>query len=312
MLIGHTMQRDRLARLLKDGRLPHSLLFSGPGGIGKATTANFLANRMFCSADLSTTADLTSCGQCTQCKLIRANNFPDLHCRDANDLTVEDLRQLLQVLSLKAFSSSHKVVILDNSDEMSLQCANILLKSLEEPRADTYFILISANANKLPITVRSRCQTLFFQGLEDTELEMVMEQVSGRSLNAKERNMLTLADGSVAGLDRIEKLSELFDSIASSLAVISHGSTAEALALAKDLGRLKDQSADIFHVIKSVLRQGVQAGNGRMATVLMETMRAEEAHSSRHLNLTYLLELLFLELAAGPDVLEEQVLSQIL
>jgi len=315
-LVGHNSIRNRLAHLLAICKMPHSILFSGQRGIGKATLASTLAARMFCSAPDTTAADIVPCANCKSCKLIAAKNFPDIHYRDCHGLAVEDLRQLLQILNLKAFLGSHKVVILDNADELSLQCSNVLLEPLEEALADTFFFLITANSGALPITIRSRCQTFFFQGLAAGDLEILVQRLKGRALTQSEKDQLSLADGSVAGLDRLEALSELFTKFDAKLKSISSGNIPAALELAKELGKQKEQSADIFHVIKSLLRAGVQAGNRRMATALLETLRAEESHNRRHVNLTYLFEVLFVELATQPaftgDFNEESHLAQIL
>src|SRR4051794_36910566 len=87
-LIGHEPQRRMLARLVKNGRLPSTMLFAGPAGVGKRAAAFELARSLFCTGSKSSYG---GCGACKECRLVAAGNFPDCIAVDCRDRETFDL-----------------------------------------------------------------------------------------------------------------------------------------------------------------------------------------------------------------------------
>ena len=146
------------------GRLPHSLLFSGPVGLGKNRFAQRFATSLLCE---SPAEDGTPCGTCKSCHLISVGNHPDFRItsieEDATGIAVDQVRGLISYLSLRPHTSSRRVVILTPAEAMNINAANSLLKVLEEPPADSVLILVSHRPQLLSATIRSRCARIEFR-----------------------------------------------------------------------------------------------------------------------------------------------------
>ena len=144
-------------------RLPHAILFSGTDGLGKSEFATSLAVSLLCS---SPQANGEPCASCPSCLLVRAGTHPDLIQLSPEDDTkaikVDDVRDLCKAFCLTSQYSGYKVAIIDSADNMNINAANSLLKTLEEPNDQTVLILVSSRPHRLPVTIRSRCQTVFF------------------------------------------------------------------------------------------------------------------------------------------------------
>ena len=147
------------------GRLGHGWLLAGPRGVGKINLALVAARRLLKGPDgavapLQADEAASAMGQRHE----PADRHPDLHWvfpePKRNSLTVEQVREATQALSLTSLTAPAKVLILEPADAMTIAAANALLKTLEEPSADTYLLLISHQPGKLPATIRSRCQSL--------------------------------------------------------------------------------------------------------------------------------------------------------
>lgn len=207
-LIGHTTQRTALAELLRQERLPSTLLFIGKAGIGKQLVARELARHLLCQS--SQHSDHGGCGSCQPCRLFDAGNHPDLHTIDfgADGVAVDDVRTLLERITLRAFMGGRRVAILNDVDQISLIGANIILKSLEEPRAETFFLLTASTPSRLPITLLSRCQRWFFDQLTPAEIVQILQQ---RGEKDDCEALAAAADGSVAAVAEMRAHAEMFD-----------------------------------------------------------------------------------------------------
>src|SRR3989344_3999841 len=163
-IVGHKRQLKFLENAVADGHLAHGLLFAGPTGVGKHRIALALAQAMLCEAS-------TACGNCSQCRAFLAGTNPDyLEISGEAGIKIEQIRELIFKLSLKAYSGKYKVAVIDCAEQMTIEAANSLLKSLEEPTDKTLIILISSNPNRLPKTIVSRVQKITFGPLRPEEL----------------------------------------------------------------------------------------------------------------------------------------------
>ena len=147
------------------GRLGHGWLLAGPRGVGKINLALFAARRLLEGSDGDVRlleADEVSTAMAERHE--PADRHPDLHWvfpeAKRNTLTVEQIRIAAQSLSLTSLTGQSRVLVLEPADAMTTAAANALLKTLEEPGADTYLLLISHQPGRLPATIRSRCQSL--------------------------------------------------------------------------------------------------------------------------------------------------------
>ena len=159
-----------LGARLAQGQLPHGLLISGQPGLGKLLLATAFAKLLLCRSP----HDGRACGQCPGCAQFAAGTHPDfnrveLEERDGkageegalkSAISVEQVRELIGRLQLSSQHRGRKLALIEPAELMSAAAANSLLKTLEEPPADSVLLLVTANPGRLPATVRSRCQRL--------------------------------------------------------------------------------------------------------------------------------------------------------
>jgi DNA polymerase-3 subunit delta' len=158
----HDQQWQHLDKLLRENKLPHALLLSGSPGVGKQRFAMAFARYVMCeNPGLS-----MACGECGQCLLNNAGTHPDLKMispeEKAKQIKVDQVRELVAYLGHTAQQGGYKIVLMTPAESMNINASNALLKSLEEPAANTLLILISNASEQLIATIRSRCQLIHF------------------------------------------------------------------------------------------------------------------------------------------------------
>ncbi|WP_054701226.1 DNA polymerase III subunit delta' [Desulfosarcina cetonica] len=172
-IVGQEAPIRLLKTFLRSGTQPHALLFTGDDGVGKKMTAKAFAMACNCrtlSADLPQRPPLTAidaCGECGPCRKIAADHHPDI-IRIAPLSTViriDQIRELLQTLSLKPNEAQRRVVIFCDAQTMNPEAGNALLKVLEEPPDRTLLVLTTREASDLLPTVVSRCRQIRFSPL---------------------------------------------------------------------------------------------------------------------------------------------------
>jgi DNA polymerase-3 subunit delta' len=195
-----------LQRAYEADRLPHGLIFAGPTGVGKATTAAALGALLLCENPKGN----DSCGKCESCKLIAAGTHPDFRVitkelirsydksgeSKAVEFSIQVIRmELVERAGRSSVLGRGKVFIVEQAELMNAAAQNAMLKTLEEPAERTAIILLTDRAGALLQTIRSRCQLVRFSPLP---VEMVRKELEKRGIDkstAKAASELT--DGSL-------------------------------------------------------------------------------------------------------------------
>ena len=173
-LIGQESVVRILTNSLKDKRLHPCLVFAGPRGTGKTSTARILAKTLSCSA----VQDLEPCNQCSICQDINNSRSLDvIEIDGASHNGVEAVRQLKDTISCMPSSGPFKIYIIDEVHMLSISAFNALLKTLEEPPAHVIFIMATTEMRKIPATVLSRTQILQFRQITDYLIHKHLQKI---------------------------------------------------------------------------------------------------------------------------------------
>ena len=197
-VVGQEHVKDVLLAALRQGKVGHAYLFSGPRGVGKTTTARLLAMAVNCDAE----AGGRPCGDCESCLLVQRGDHPDVIELDAaSNNSVEDVRDLREKVRLASLRGGRRVWVLDEAHMLSRAAANALLKTLEEPPPGLVFVLATTEPEKLAPTVLSRCQHFRFRRLSVDQIRTKLVRLATEAGVAADDDALGLvaraADGAM-------------------------------------------------------------------------------------------------------------------
>ena len=210
-LIGNESVKASLRQLLTAERVPNSLLFTGPEGVGKNQFALELARAFVCRDPVGNRA----CGQCSACTRVATFNTPTSDKGEDYDrvffsehpdvglvipykrnLRVGAIRALEVQANFRPYEANARVFIVDDADKMNDAASNALLKTLEEPSSTTYVILVTSRPNLLLSTIRSRCQTIRFAPVSAMAIETLLR--TERRLSSEDASLIArITNGSV-------------------------------------------------------------------------------------------------------------------
>ncbi len=187
-LYGHAAAERTLAEALAGGKTHHAWLLAGPKGIGKATLAyRFARAALAAPSERDPSGQRLDVGdQTTAARQVRALSHPGLLVirrpydvkakRFSASIPVDEVRRLRNFLGHRAAADGWRIVIVDEANELNVNAANALLKSLEEPPTRTVFLLLSSAPGELVPTIRSRCRMLTLSPLGEADLRAATTQ----------------------------------------------------------------------------------------------------------------------------------------
>jgi len=287
-LVGQEHVTNALRNAVRDGRVGHAYLFSGPRGTGKTTTARILAKALNCT---NLGADGEPCGACENCVAIADGTFMDLREIDAaSNRGVDDARDLRQKVAMgMGANTRHKVYILDEVHMLSNDAANTLLKTLEEPPEHVVFVLATTNPESVLPTIRSRTQHFEFTLLTAEQLRTHLADICkregvdagaealtiiARAAGGSARDALSLLDQALAhGTGRLEtaEVAELFGGapFERRTRILAAIAEEDAPAVLVTVGELLDSGHEPRRVADDLLRAArdaflLTAGGGRV------------------------------------------------
>ncbi|MBC7363457.1 MAG: DNA polymerase III subunit delta' [Candidatus Aminicenantes bacterium] len=168
-IVGNEQIKKTLQLSLSKKRLPNSLLFAGPPGVGKFQMALTVAQALNCSE----MAD-DACGRCDSCQRVSRNQHPNVKIvqreKNREQIVKEQVDEINYLSRMRPWQQGKLVFIINEAERMNETVANSLLKTLEEPSSYIYFILITEDLQMILPTIRSRCQVLRFQSISEEDI----------------------------------------------------------------------------------------------------------------------------------------------
>jgi DNA polymerase-3 subunit delta' len=200
---------DRLHSLTdqfeKQGKIHPTILITGLDGVGKRSMVLHLIQKLFCDQP---SVGLEACGQCKSCKRALQKQWLDLFWLEPENNDddsrlgihkIEAFRELKTKLGLGPMEEPFKIVVIANADRMTIQAANSILKTLEEPPSNWVFILTATDSSRLLPTILSRCIEIKLRPLNPDEINQILQQIQGSEFQAgRARIASRAAEGSIS------------------------------------------------------------------------------------------------------------------
>ena len=275
-----------LKHQIDEGRLVHALLITGGEGFGKRSLATTLAAALLCEAQSG-----KPCFSCAACRLVNANEHPDITviekgvplspdtAKGRATIPVDDIREMIRICSQFSFEGRCRVVMIIEAGNMTTQAQNSLLKILEEPPANTYFLLTSAHPEQLLTTVRSRCRTVRMIPWETSFIERTL--IGSGVEEAKARKAAAAADGSIGYALRLSSDDEYWKTREEVMnAFFRNRKRSELLGISSKWKDKKGEADTVFTILENLVHTltvyRFQGGKERVADFPADWIRFAE------------------------------------
>ncbi len=186
-LLGQDQARDRLFDMVNCARVPQTLLFAGPQGVGKNLAAKLLAQALSCREPVNGDA----CGRCPACIQIQRQLYPDmlLIAAENQQIKINQVTEIQDFISYSPLVGERRIVIIEDAHKLNETAANALLKTLEEPPPAALFMLLSHRHHLLLATILSRCLRLQFVTLAPAIIEEILKLQEAEAETEEEAGM---------------------------------------------------------------------------------------------------------------------------
>lgn len=246
-ILGNGRIKEVLANSVKNNKISHSYLFVGTEGIGKKLIAKEFAKMILCIDD-----NEKYCNKCKSCIEFDTNNNPDFKIiePDGASLKIEQIREFQSKVAEKPIISKRKVYIINDSDKMTKEAQNCLLKTLEEPPEYVTIILIGSNENKFLSTIKSRCMILHFNKIANDEIEKILGEQYQLKVNSK--IMIDAFQGSIGKALQLKDKIDDYEKIENVIYSLEKRDKIDILNMSEIIYKAKDEKYDILDYMNIV------------------------------------------------------------
>lgn len=197
-VVGQEHITSTLKNAIKEKRIAHAYLFTGPRGVGKTTTARILAKTLNCENRKNS----EPCNECEMCKSIQDSRLIDIIEIDgASNRGIDEIRSLRDSVKYAPTRGKYKVYIIDEVHMLTKESFNAFLKTLEEPPEHIIFIFATTDVHKVPLTIISRCQRYDFRRIQLDKIKETLKMIADEEKIAIDDKTLTIiakkADGAL-------------------------------------------------------------------------------------------------------------------
>ena len=247
-VLGNNRVRDLLISSAITDKVSHSYLFVGVEGIGKKLIAKEFAKMILCADKHNGYCDV-----CKSCVEFDTSNNPDFKIiePDGNSLKIEQIREFQSKVAEKPIISDRKVYLINDSDKMTVEAQNCLLKTLEEPPEFVTIILIGSNESSFLSTIKSRCMILHFDKISNDEILNFLEEKYQVKINSQ--IMIDAFQGSIGKAIQLKERQEEYQRIENIIYNLENKDKVDILNMSELIYKAKDEKFDILDYINIVL-----------------------------------------------------------
>ena len=261
-IIGNDKLKKELIHSVEINKTSHSYLFIGTEGIGKKLIAEEFAKMLLAVKD--------------------TENSPDFSIiePDGNSIKIEQIREFQKKVSEKPIISNKKVYIINDSDKMTVEAQNCLLKTLEEPPEFVTIILIGSNENSFLSTIKSRCMILHFEKISDEKIQKYLQDNHQTEINSK--IMLEACQGSIGKALEIKDKQELYQNTEQLVNSLERKDKIDILNMSDFIYKSKDDKLEILNYM-NVLFINLAKINSKYAdciAIVEETKRRLQSNAN--------------------------------
>jgi DNA polymerase-3 subunit gamma/tau len=273
-IVGQDHVTQTLRNALRQSRIVHAYLFSGPRGTGKTSTARILAKAVNCLAEI----DERPCNECAMCQAIDDGRALDLIEIDAASHTgVDSVRDLRDKISFAPTEARYKFYIVDEVHMLSTPAFNALLKTLEEPPPHAILVLATTEPHKIPATVISRCQRFDFRRIPlQSMIDRLTQIAADEGLAVEEGALDLIARQSTGSMRDAESLLDQLAAFGGSEITLAHVQIVLGTASSQAIGNLVGQlvAGDMAGGLSAVGRVMSEGADARqLSKELLEYLR---------------------------------------
>lgn len=254
-IIGNEKNKELLNQIINTNNISHSYMFVGKDSIGKFLFAKEFAKAILCEEKEK------PCNNCKSCIEFDTNNNPDFTILepDGNMIKIDQIRELTKNVYEKPIVSDRKVYIINDSDCMTKEAENSLLKTLEEPPEYVTIILIISNENLFLPTIKSRCTKILFNKLSNKDLKTILE----RKYNYTNISdiVFKIADGSVAKAVSLQNKETDYLKVNKVFSNLENIDMVDILSEKEEIFENKDEVVDILEYINLIFFDKVRMNN---------------------------------------------------